>query len=416
MGFNTIKEKKAESAKFMTQEITNIIKTFGKRAPGSEGEKKACYYMAEQLKEFGCDDVKVEPFTLHPKSFYGWIYISVTLLLAAFGLYFLGAYLDHAIWAKAVALGFIVLAMALMVGQFIMYRQVVDKLFPKETSYNVTAIKKPTGEIKRRIFFNGHPDAASEWTFNYLFGGVGFAIHFLTSMVGMGYLIAVLIAAFFPAVQQAQGINLPLITELGLGSLFFLPFWLGLFILWNEKKVVDGANDNLSGCYMGIAVMKALKDNNVELENTEVGVILSGSEEAGLRGAKAWCKAHADEYKDVETLIYAFDTIRESKFLSVNVKDLNSSVKADPHACELFKNAADKLGITCSLGTVPLGSTDAAAFVQGGLKSVGITAMYHNLKDYYHTRRDSFDNMDEECLADCFAVTVQTLEDFDKGL
>ncbi|HKL73310.1 MAG TPA: M20/M25/M40 family metallo-hydrolase [Clostridia bacterium] len=415
MGFDTIKEKKAESANFMANEITKVIKTFGKRNPGSEGEKKACEYMASQLQEYGCDDVKVEPFELHPNAFYGWIYISVTLVLVALGLYFVGLYLNNAIWTKLVSLGLIAIGCGIMVGEFMMYLKLVDKLYPKETSHNVTATKKPTGEVKRRVFFNGHPDAAGEWTFNYLLGGTGFAAHFLISIAGIFYFLGIIFASFFTAVQNAQGINFPLIIELGLGTLAFVPFWLALIFLWNEKKIVDGANDNLTGCYMGIAIMKALKDNNIELENTEVGVIISGSEEAGLRGAKAWCKAHGDEYKDVDTIIYAYDTIREGKFLCVNEKDLNATVSADPHAVALFKNAADKLNITCNYGTVPFGSTDAAAFTQGGYKSVGITAMDHNLKNYYHTRRDSYDNLDNECLADCFAVSVQMLEDFDAG-
>lgn len=415
MGFDTIKEKKAESANFMANEITKVIKTFGKRNPGSEGEKKACEYMASQLQEYGCDDVKVEPFELHPNAFYGWIYISVTLVLVALGLYFVGLYLNNAIWTKLVSLGLIAIGCGIMVGEFMMYLKLVDKLYPKETSHNVTATKKPTGEVKRRVFFNGHPDAAGEWTFNYLLGGTGFATHFLISIAGIFYFLGIIFASFFTAVQNAQGINFPLIIELGLGTLAFVPFWLALIFLWNEKKIIDGANDNLTGCYMGIAIMKALKDNNIELENTEVGVIISGSEEAGLRGAKAWCKAHGDEYKDVDTIIYAYDTIREGKFLCVNEKDLNATVSADPHAVALFKNAADKLNITCNYGTVPFGSTDAAAFTQGGYKSVGITAMDHNLKNYYHTRRDSYDNLDNECLADCFAVSVQMLEDFDAG-
>ena len=57
--------------------------------------------------------------------------------------------------------------------------------------------------------------------------------------------------------------------------------------MWNENRVVDGANDNLTGCYMGIAILKELHDAGITLENTEVGVILAGSEESGLRGAKA---------------------------------------------------------------------------------------------------------------------------------
>lgn len=81
--------------------------------------------------------------------------------------------------------------------------------------------------------------------------------------------------------------------------------------MWNEKRVVDGANDNLTGCYMGIAILKALKDEGIELENTEVGVILTGSEEAGLRGSKAWCEAHQGEFQDVPTFIVSYDTIHD---------------------------------------------------------------------------------------------------------
>lgn len=413
MGFNKIKDQKAYYAKFMSDEITATIKNYGKRAPGSEGEKLCVENMAKQCEELGCDDIKVESFNLHPDAFMGWIYITVSLLLAAFGLYFASHFLNNSIVLKIISLIMLALGIFIMVGEFIMYREIVDGLFPKKTSYNLTATKKPVGEIKKRIFFNGHPDAAGEWTFNYLFGGVGFGIHFIVSIIGLVYFIGILIASFFPAVQNASGINYPLILELGYGAFAFLPFWLALYILWNERVIVDGANDNLTGCYMGIAVLKALKDNNIELENTEVGVLITGSEEAGLRGAKAWCKAHEGEYQDVETCIFAYDTIHEKEFLCVNIKDLNATVEADKKASDLFKNAADKLGIACQMGTVPFGATDSAAFNQAGFKAVGITAMDHNLKNYYHTRRDSYDNLDLECLANCFAISVQALEDLE---
>ena len=180
-----------------------------------------------------------------------------------------------------------------------------------------------------------------------------------------------------------------------------------------RKTSSDGANDNLTGCYMGIAILKALKEQGIELENTEVGVILTGSEEAGLRGAKAWAKAHKDEYKDVETYIFAYDTIHEGRFLGANYKDLNGFVPADKTATDMFMDAAKELDIKCSLTTVPLGATDSAAFNQGGFKAVGITAMDHNLQDYYHTRRDTYDNLDVQGLADCFEVSVQVLENFE---
>ena len=61
------------------------------------------------------------------------------------------------------------------------------------------------------------------------------------------------------------------------------------------------------------------------------------------------------------------------------------------------------------------GAVDAAAFTQGGFRAAGITGLNHKLENYYHTRRDTYDNMNEKGLADCYAVSVRVLEKFDKG-
>ena len=403
MDLSKVKATKQESAKFMEEEITKVIKTFGKRDPGSQGETDAINYMAEQLKEYS-DEVKVEPFDVYPGSFFGWIYFSVTLVLIGIAAYFI---------MPIITIVLVLLAMVLMLGQFLLYRQMIDKLFKKKVSHNVTAIKKPTGEVKRRIFFNGHPDSAYEWTLNYYIGGWGFIAHFLLTMASVIYVAGISIASMVINEGVGPEINDGVTRILGYVALGTLPIFVGMYFMWNEKQVVDGANDNLTGCYMGIAILKALKEQGIELENTEVGVILTGSEEAGLRGAKAWAKAHKNEYKDVETYIFAYDTIHEGRFLGANYKDLNGFVPADKTATDMFMDAAKELDIKCSLTTVPLGATDSAAFNQGGFKAVGITAMDHNLQDYYHTRRDTYDNLDVQGLADCFEVSVQVLENFE---
>ena len=59
--FKKLIEKKDEAAKYMHEEITYIIKNFEKRDPGSKGERQACEYMAETLKnDCGCDKVQIE--------------------------------------------------------------------------------------------------------------------------------------------------------------------------------------------------------------------------------------------------------------------------------------------------------------------------------------------------------------------
>jgi putative aminopeptidase FrvX len=168
---------------------------------------------------------------------------------------------------------------------------------------------------------------------------------------------------------------------------------------------------------MGIAILKALKDNNIEFENTEVGVIISGSEEAGLRGSSFWAEKHKEEFSDVPTFIYSYDTIFDPKYLMTNYRDLNGTVKVDKDVSDLFMECAEELNIHCLKGMVPPlgGATDSAAFAKAGMRATGITGLNHNLQNYYHTRRDTYDNMNLDGLADCFAVSVKVLEKFDMG-
>lgn len=405
MDLSKIINKKDDAAQYMEDEITHVIKTFGKRDPGSQGEKDAVDYMAKQLEEM-CDEVIVEPFDVYPASFMSWIYIAVTFMFLAIISYF---------FMPIISLLFVIMGLAITLGQFIFYRKMVDKLFEKKTSYNLTAIKKPTGEVKRRLFYNGHPDAAYEWPIVYHFGGKVMGLHLVTVFLGIGYLFAIILTSLIIR-GNAQVGSFPassLLNKLGYGFFAFVPSFIGMFFFWNEKRVCDGANDNLTGCYMGIAVLNALKEEGIDMEHTEVGVIITGSEEAGLRGAKAWAEAHKGEFEDVETLIFAFDTIRDDPFLGVCTRDLNNFVKADEKAANLFYNAAEKLGTPVVKTNVPLGATDSAAFNQGGFKAVGITALSHDLQKYYHTREDSYDNMDKNCLARCFAISVQALEDLE---
>ena len=410
MNLQSVIDKKKEAAGYMVSEITHICKDFEKRDPGSKGEQQACEYMADVLKnKCGCERADVESFKENPGSFFGWIYFTITFVLAAVAISF---------FYPLVSIILIVVGLLIVFMQFGLYKKFIDRFFPEKTGHNVTAVKSCKGEVKRRIFFNGHPDAAWEWPVNYKLGGVGFEGHAV--ICGIGAVYYLVISIMLVAKNGLEYVSFDADETLGLLRLIglvFVPFLIGLYWMWNENRVVDGANDNLSGCYMGIAILKALKEEGIEFENTEVGVILTGSEEAGLRGAKAWCAAHKGEFDDVPTFIFSYDTIHDPKYLMTNYRDLNGTVKADKDVSDLFMEAAKELDISCKKGWVPPlgGATDSAAFAQAGFRATGVTGLNHKLEDYYHTRRDTYDNMNEQGLADCFAISVKALEMFDNG-
>ena len=163
---------------YMISEITHICRNMKKRAPGSEGEREAAKYMAGILRsDCGCQNVRLETFREHPAAFYGYFWFSMVFDTLSAILYFVSPWLS--ILSGCAAL-------FLFVVQFGLYRQVIDRLFPEEESCNVTAIRPCAGEVQRRIFLNGHTDAAWEFPLNYYFGGIVFEIDRKTGTIQEG--------------------------------------------------------------------------------------------------------------------------------------------------------------------------------------------------------------------------------------
>jgi Zn-dependent M28 family amino/carboxypeptidase len=239
------------------------------------------------------------------------------------------------------------------------------------------------------------------------------------TLVGALFLIGISIANFATTVSS-DIVVMPdsmsrLAIILGICVAPFLVVWFMMFKFSNVKEVVDGANDNLSANMVAMAVVKAMQEDGLALENTEIGVLFTGSEEAGLRGAKAFAKKHKEEMSDVPTAIINLETLRDMKYLGILNKDLNMTVKNDPDVERLvLKAAKNALGIDLPLGKVELGSTDAAAFSQAGMKATTLAAMSHELEDYYHTRRDTWDNMNPEVMANALDICIEAAELFDK--
>lgn len=403
-------EKQDESVAYIMDEIKHIISTFGSRASSSEGERRAMDYMAERCGDFGCNKVQKDTFCVHPTAYMGWIYISVSLVLAASLLCVIGAVVimpQKAISSVyGICVTFIVFAIAIMVLEFILYKKPIDFIFPKEHSQNVTAIKSPSGDVRKRIFINAHADAAKELPLNYIGGKRLYYTHYLISLIGVIFLFCVSLCGML----GVYGSTLIILAYI---SLIFVPFWFGMYVSWNERKTVDGANDNLSGCCIALAVLKSLKENNIELKHTEVGIILTGCGEAGLRGAKSWCKEHKQDYKDVETYILTLDTIHDSNSLKINKRDLSNTVKSDKQLADMFEKAASEIGFECKNNFSLIGSTDAGAFSQGGFKAVGVTGLDKHMGNIYHTKKDTVDILNNDSLANGFAATIKLIENLD---
>ena len=384
----------SDSTAYMLREIAHICRELGPRAPGSAGERRAAEYLAGLLeRDCGCA-ARIEPFRERLGAFYGYFFFSAVLdVLCCLG-FFLRPWLSILFGGAA---------LLLFLLEFGLYRQIIDPLFPLAESVNVTAVRPCAGPVRRRVLLNGHLDAAREFPLNYLWGGVVFEIPGVMAVLGVLLYIALGLCALLDAGQW--------VYRAAPWGLLFLPFFLLVAFTFHPRRIVDGANDDLTGCLMAVALLRELERTGTVPENTEVGVVLTGAEEAGLRGAKAWCRAHREDFRDVPTCILTFDTIHDPALLMVNERDLNGTVAADPALGEAFLRAAREAGVPCRRGWVPPmgGATDSAAFTQGGFASVGITGLSHRLEKYYHTRLDTAENLDPAGLENCFRAAMGTI-------
>lgn len=396
-----------EMTNFSVRGIKKICKDVGPRPAGSEQEHEAQKLMAAEL-DGACDKVEIEPFDVHPGAFLGWILTDGIMMIAAIVLFFFGM--------SAIALALCALSLIFAIVEFLLYKKLLDPFFPKKTSHNVVTVRKPKGEVRRRIIFSGHADSANEWRFTY-YGGSKLLVPIIgLSFVGilLGLVLGIWAVAAGHAFSAADSGALNVMRYVFLA---WIPILFTALFFENKKRPVMGANDDLTGCFISMAVVKYMQQHDIRFENTEVWVVLTGSEEAGLRGAKEFCKAHKNELSDVETVFVGLDTIRDYDFAAVYSRDLTGTVKNDAGACALVKEAAKQTGLDLPYKSVFFGATDAAAVTQAGMKAVSVAAMDPAPAKYYHTRLDTADNLDIKTVEAVLGVALETAFLFDeKGL
>ncbi|MCR5484637.1 MAG: M20/M25/M40 family metallo-hydrolase [Clostridiales bacterium] len=399
-----------ESTNFTVREVKKVCKNIGPRASGTENEDKAQEFVIENCSKFA-DTVEKETFGLSPRAFMAWPWVCALFMLIAAAFYQLSAFDVVPSCSKIfniAALALTVIAVIIIVFDFLLYKKILDPFFKKATSSNVILTKKPVGEVKRRIIFSGHIDSSYEWRFTHLGGAKLVTAVIAAAIVSVGVSLVIYI--------------LSLVTEPSSIALWFfkivdivaaLVCMVGFFFE-NGKVVVDGANDDLTGVYSSIAVLQFMTDNNIRFENTEVVAISMGAEEPGLRGSKAYVKKHADELNKVETVFVETDTLRDMEFMGVFNKDMTGTVKLDSKAVELVKKAASMADKDLPYLSCFFGSSDAAAMAQGGVKSVLFAAMDPAPARYYHTRLDTADNLDIKTVEKGVEILINTALLFDE--
>ncbi|MBQ9531070.1 MAG: M20/M25/M40 family metallo-hydrolase [Eubacterium sp.] len=415
-----------ENVDWSIREITNVIKRYGPRESGNENCLAAQKHIKKEMDTF-CDETGFEGYQMNPKAF---LHFTKTVSVATFLaivvcmlLTFLGVFENVGkfdFFLPQIIVGAVVICSLFVAGmQLTLYKPFCDIFYKKKDANNFYAKRAPRGEVKKRIVICGHVDAAYEWRHTrYSTKKVHLMFPLMALTIGSMILSAVIailsiVAAFadmgaFGDFMTDYSFLIHGITALAMVTLFFYV---------DFKTIAPGANDNLTGTYAAVSALRMLDMAGIELENTEVVALITDGEEAGLKGTKAWAKAHKEEYvnSDVKTAVLCVDTLADEGYLNVYSKDMNSLVKNDKAFSEFVLEAGKEAGAEdMKMASVFMGASDAAAFSQAGITATTLAAMDPAPAYYYHNSRDNYDILNPEVIKKGFNTVIATILKFDE--
>ena len=417
-----------ENVDYTVKEITSVIKRYGPRESGNKNCMATQKHIDKEMKPF-CDETGFESYKMAPKAFLHFTKtISVAVFLSVFVcliLVFTGVFQgiggSDFFVPQCIVGGVVAASLLITVLEFLLYKPFCDIFYKKIEGHNYYAVRKPKGEVKKRIVISGHCDSAYQWRHIYYGKKIPLMTICMAGTIGTG------VVSFVIAVVTiiANFVNMGAFGDFLVNYSYYFHiltalFMITLFLFVDFKTISPGANDNLTGTYAAVCALRMLDMAGVEFENTEVVAMITDGEEAGLRGCKQWAKDHKDEYMNsgVETAVLCVDTLTDLEYLNVYDRDMTGTVKHDPKFSQLVMDSAIEAGHNyLKFASVFFGSSDAAAFSQAGITSTCLAAMDPAPADYYHNVRDSYDRLVPEAIKTGYEIILSTIFNFDeKGL
>ncbi len=372
--------------------IKDVCDEIGPRLGTSEQERKAGIKISNILQNIA-DEVISEDFKCRPKAFLTFIKIT-----------FLAGFIAGALfWFFPIASFFIyIYGLSIFFFEFMNLKEYIDFLFPEGTGTNIIGKLKPeSGNSKKIVLVSGHHDSIYEFP---LFANPNFK---LITLLTVGSIVFAITAAIIKFILDFLGISNPVSNIILLLFPIISSIMVG-YIAFNlySKKLILGANDNLSAVSVVLALAKHFSVNKPK--NIEIWFISFSCEEC-MRGSKRFVQRHLEELKNSITI----------NLESVGYGDLTIA-SAEPlyltkHSMQLAKEfqQSSKLPIM----SIPFGGTDAAFFSRNGLKAISVFGMPSKDRPLiWHQLTDAPAIIEKEKLENIYNIMVTYLTDLDSTL
>ena len=364
----------------------------GPRRSCSQAERRAAAALVEWLRERGVE-ATLEEFRGY--SSFGHPYALMLGASLAGGL--LSSRRPTAGAAVSIA------ALASLVAEADLRFTPVSDLLSRRPSANVVATVPPRGELRQRVCICGHMDSTRS------------GLMFHPDVVAH---LAALVEV--PAASAALTAAGPLIGRLPFGRSLMKAALAGLvfsLLMIAERELrgqdVPGASDNASGS--GVAAQLVAECAEAPLEHTEVRLLITGCEEAGMLGSQAHMRRHADRAR--ATTFLNFDTVGGDVPLTYILNEGSGvSRPASPRLVtmlELIAAQRPDLGLRAARRTPGL-PTDATPALARGHEAITLLAQGRTIPNY-HWPTDTTENIEPRTVAAAIETGREVLRRIDAG-
>lgn len=373
--------------------LNQLLETCPDRPSASPGELRAQQMIGRELADRGAD------VTFYPFRFNSSLY---AVLALHFGIAGLAAPLVLVAPLSAMLIH-LVLGISYL-GDSTRRFFLLRRCFPFRRSQNLVARMPARGALRRRIVLLAHADAsATGWMFRPGLVRAGREesywrpFRFVRKQLQMAT-AGMFIMATLEGYAAWSG-NLPWLLELyvlgiGLHCLSIAALNLQPAV---SRRVVPGANDNLSGCVALVQLADELRSSKPD--DIELVLVVTGCEEAGTGGSHALVRTMGSSWDREHTVIIALDSLgggalklcQDGEVLPLPVPQWLVAKAFTTASC-----GGERLGIHRPAA----GSTDAVPFAARGYDAIALISVDEELgaPAHWHRMTDTLENLDIEQL------------------